>query len=49
MIVVSPIFAEDSKFGDEAIGVVISRMRTAAIDSILLNRSGLGESGEIYT
>ncbi|MEJ2260370.1 MAG: HAMP domain-containing protein [Nitrosopumilaceae archaeon] len=48
MIVVSPIFAEDGKFGDEAIGVVISRMRTAAIDSILLNRSGLGESGEIY-
>ena len=48
MIVVSPIFAEDSKFGDEAIGVVISRMRTAAIDNILLNRSGLGESGEIY-
>ena len=48
MIVVSPIFAEDDKLGDEAIGVVISRMRTAAIDSILLNRSGLGESGEIY-
>ena len=48
MIVVSPIFAEDSKIGEEAIGVVISRMRTAAIDSILLNRSGLGESGEIY-
>ena len=48
MIVVSPIFAEDSKIGDEAIGVLISRMRTASIDSILLNRSGLGESGEIY-
>lgn len=48
MIVVSPIYAEDSKIGDEAIGVVISRMRTAAIDNILLNRSGLGESGEIY-
>jgi class 3 adenylate cyclase len=48
MIVVSPIFAEDSNIGDEAIGVVISRMRTAAIDNILLNRSGLGESGEIY-
>ena len=48
MIVVSPIFAQDSKIGDEAIGVVISRMRTAAIDNILLNRSGLGESGEIY-
>ena len=48
MIVVSPIFAEDSTIGDEAIGVVISRMRTATIDSILLNKSGLGESGEIY-
>ncbi|HUU47924.1 MAG TPA: HAMP domain-containing protein [Nitrosopumilaceae archaeon] len=48
MIVISPIFAQDSKIGDEAIGVVISRMRTAAIDGILLNRSGLGESGEIY-
>lgn len=48
MIVISPVFAEDSKIGDEAIGVVISRMRTAAIDNILLNRSGLGESGEIY-
>ena len=48
MIVISPIFAEDSKIGDEAIGVVISRMRTAAMDDILLNRSGLGESGEIY-
>ena len=48
MIVVSPIFSRDSKIGDEAIGVVISRMRTAAIDSVLLNRSGLGESGEIY-
>jgi class 3 adenylate cyclase len=48
MIVVSPIFSEDSKIGDEAIGVVVSRMRTAAIDNILLNRSGLGDSGEIY-
>ena len=48
MIVVSPVYAEDSKIGDEPIGVVISRMRTAAIDNILLNRSGLGESGEIY-
>ena len=48
MIVISPIFAKDSKIGDEAIGVVISRMRTAAMDDILLNRSGLGESGEIY-
>ena len=48
MIVISPIFAKNSKIGDEAIGVAISRMRTTVIDSILLNRSGLGETGEIY-
>lgn len=48
MIVVSPVFADDSKKGDEPIGVIISRMRTAAIDSILLNKSGLGETGEVY-
>lgn len=48
MIVVSPVFAQDSKIGDEPIGVIISRMRTAAIDSILLERSGLGETGEVY-
>ena len=48
MIVVSPIFAQDSKKGDESIGVIISRMRTSSIDNILLNRSGLGETGEVY-
>lgn len=48
MIVVSPIFAADSKRGDESIGVIISRMRTAALDDILLDRSGLGETGEVY-
>lgn len=48
MVVVSPIFADDSKIGDESIGVIISRMRTSSIDNVLLNRSGLGESGEVY-
>lgn len=48
MIVVSPVFADDSKKGDEPIGVIISRMRTASIDDVLLNRSGLGYSGEAY-
>ena len=48
MIIVSPIFAQDNKKSDEPIGVIISRMRTAAIDSILLNRSGLGDTGEVY-
>ena len=48
MIVVSPIYSEDSKIGDEPIGVIISRMRTTALDNILINRSGLGETGEVY-
>lgn len=48
LIVVSPIFAKDSKTGEEPIGVIISKMRTAAIDNILSNRSGLGETGEAY-
>ena len=48
LIVVSPVFADDSKKGDEPIGVIISRMRTSAIDNILINRSGLGETGEVY-
>ena len=48
MIVVSPVFADDSKVGDEPIGVIISRMRTTSIDNVLTDRSGLGESGEVY-
>ena len=48
MIVISPIFANNSKIGDEPIGIIISRMRSEAIDNILQNKSGLGESGEIY-
>ena len=48
LIVVSPVFADDSKRGDEPIGVIISRMRTEAIDNILLSRSGLGDTGEVY-
>ncbi|QLH07786.1 HAMP domain-containing protein [Nitrosopumilus ureiphilus] len=48
MVVVSPVFADDSKKGDEPIGVIISRMRTASIDNVLINRSGLGETGEVY-
>jgi len=48
MIVISPIFSNNSKIGDEPIGIIISRMRSEAIDNILQNKSGLGESGEIY-
>ncbi|MBC8516203.1 MAG: HAMP domain-containing protein [Nitrosopumilus sp.] len=48
LVVISPIFADDSKKGDKPIGVIISKMRTASIDNIFLNRSGLGETGEVY-
>lgn len=48
MIVVSPIFAHDNKKNDEPIGVVISRMRTESLDNVLIDRSGLGETGEVY-
>ena len=48
MIVVSPVFADDSKRGDDPIGVIISRMRTTSIDNVLTDRSGLGETGEVY-
>jgi len=48
MIVASPVFAPNSKSNDAPIGVIISTMRTAAMDNLLLNRSGLGETGEVY-
>jgi len=48
MIVVSPVYSTDSKIGDKPIGVIISKMRTEVIDNILSNKSGLGESGEVY-
>lgn len=48
MIVVSPIFAQDDKRNDDPIGVVISRMRTESLDNVLIDRSGLGETGEVY-
>jgi class 3 adenylate cyclase len=48
MIVVSPIFAQDSKKGDESVGVIISIMRTESLDNVLVDRSGLGETGEVY-
>ena len=36
MIVVSSVFADDDKKGDEPIGVIISRMRTTAIDNVFV-------------
>jgi len=48
LIVTIPIFAANNEKNSESIGVIISTMRSAEIDKILLNRSGLGETGEIY-
>ena len=48
LLVVSPIYSQNSKFGSEPIGVIIATMRTTDIDNILLTRSGLGETGEVY-
>ena len=48
MIVATPIYPKDSTKGSAPIGVIIAKMRTADIDDILLNRSGLGETGEVY-
>ncbi len=48
MLVTTPIFAKNSVRGAESIGVLIAKMRTAAIDEIVLNRSGLGKTGEVY-
>ena len=48
LLIVTPIYSKDSKAGSESIGVVKATMRTAAIDALLLHRSGLGETGEVY-
>ena len=48
MIVVTPIFAKDESHSKESIGVIIAKMRTKTMDDILLNRSGLGKTGEVY-
>jgi class 3 adenylate cyclase len=48
MIVVIQIFEPDAIRGSEPIGVIIAKMRNDEINEILLNRSSLGESGEVY-
>ncbi|MBI3841811.1 MAG: HAMP domain-containing protein [Thaumarchaeota archaeon] len=48
MVVVTPIFGTGLASTSEPIGVMIGTMNTAEIDSILLNRSGLGKTGEVY-
>ena len=45
MIIVTPIFGTESK---EPIGVLIAYTSTVDLDKILLTRSGLGKTGEVY-
>lgn len=45
MIIVTPIFGTESK---EPIGVLIANTSTVELDRILLTRSGLGDTGEVY-
>ncbi len=46
MIVVLPIFSKEK--GEGPIGVIIAKMRMDEINQILLNRSGLGLTGESF-
>ena len=48
MIVTVPIFGLESARGSESIGVIIATLRTDDLNAILLDRGGLGDTGEVY-
>lgn len=48
MVVITPIFGSEVSNTSEPIGVIIAEMSTVELDKILLTRSGLGETGEVY-
>ena len=49
LVVIHPIWYETSEeIGENLFGILVAKMRTADIDKILLNRSGLGKTGEVY-
>lgn len=45
MVIVTPIFGTE---GEKPIGVLIATTSTVELDNILLTRSGLGNTGEVY-
>ncbi|MER3407569.1 MAG: hypothetical protein C4292_01860, partial [Nitrososphaera sp.] len=47
-VVAAPIYMYDQVGVSEPIGAVIATMDTAKFDEILLNREGLGRTGEVY-
>jgi len=48
MIVTVPIFELENAWGSEPIGVIIATLRTDDLNAVLLDRGGLGDSGEVY-
>lgn len=48
MVIVSPIVSEENEDREKPEGVIISTMGTGILDKILKNRSGLGDTGEVY-
>jgi class 3 adenylate cyclase len=48
MVVTTPIFGSETSNTSGPIGVIIAEMSTVELDKILLTRSGLGETGEVY-
>ncbi|NNM03424.1 MAG: HAMP domain-containing protein [Nitrosopumilus sp.] len=49
LVIFYPLLTEESLIeGENMEGFLIATMRTSDIDDILLNRSGLGETGEVY-
>ncbi len=47
-IVAVPLYGQSGGQQQEPIGAVVATMDTAQFDEILLNREGLGETGEVY-
>lgn len=49
LVIFHPLLTNDSEMTDNTVnGLLIAVMRTSDIDEILLNRSGLGKTGEVY-
>jgi len=49
LVIVYPLISDENTIADKNTdGILLAVMRTSDIDDILLNRSGLGETGEVY-
>jgi len=48
LVIVHPLISDESVIARNTDGILTAIMRTSDIDDILLNRSGLGQTGEVY-